>query len=175
MRNLKVAFYLTRNPNASQWNIGCVGSSGVGAGIGHVHFRLFVSISFAFGSQRKRSFQWNMGLSLTSGQLITKLFPDCLKVMLFTCVLCGDRIYEMRCLFVAVGINALFIVLPHWDNTQSHYTDTRPTSLMFRGSYFMLSAMQATTTTILKVFSIAQLPLLVAFYNQQGILRVYSF
>ena len=28
----------------------------------------------------------------------------------------GDRIYEMRCLFVAVGANALFIVLPHWDN-----------------------------------------------------------
>ena len=25
MRNLKVAFYPTRNPNASQWNIGCVG------------------------------------------------------------------------------------------------------------------------------------------------------
>ena len=28
----------------------------------------------------------------------------------------GDRIYEMRYLFVAVGLNALFIVLPHWDN-----------------------------------------------------------
>ena len=28
----------------------------------------------------------------------------------------GDRIYEMRCPFVAVGPNALFIVLPHWDN-----------------------------------------------------------
>ena len=25
----------------------------------------------------------------------------------------GDRIYEMRCLFVAVGPNACFIVLPH--------------------------------------------------------------
>ena len=33
----------------------------------------------------------------------------------------GDRIYEMRCLFVAVGLNALFIVLPHWDNmSQAH-------------------------------------------------------
>ena len=34
-------------------------------------------------------------------------------------VLChsgGDGIYEMRCLFVAVGANALFIVLPHWGN-----------------------------------------------------------
>ena len=28
----------------------------------------------------------------------------------------GDRIYEMRCPFVAVGLNACFIVLPHWDN-----------------------------------------------------------
>ena len=25
----------------------------------------------------------------------------------------GDRIYGMRCLFLAVGLNALFIVLPH--------------------------------------------------------------
>ena len=51
-------------PDASQWNIGGVRSSGIGAGVGHVHFRFFVSISFAFGSQRKRSFQWNMGLTL---------------------------------------------------------------------------------------------------------------
>ena len=28
----------------------------------------------------------------------------------------GDRIYEMTFLFVAVGLNASFIVLPHWDN-----------------------------------------------------------
>ena len=28
----------------------------------------------------------------------------------------GDQIYEMMCLFVAVGLNARFIVLPHWDN-----------------------------------------------------------
>ena len=28
----------------------------------------------------------------------------------------GDHIYELRCLFVALGPNALFIVLPHWDN-----------------------------------------------------------
>ena len=40
--NLKVAFYPTPTPNASQWNIGGVGPSGVGAGIGHVHFIFFV-------------------------------------------------------------------------------------------------------------------------------------
>ena len=28
----------------------------------------------------------------------------------------GDQIYEMRWLFVAVGLNALFIGLPNWDN-----------------------------------------------------------
>ena len=40
-----------------------------------------------------------------------------LKVMLFARVSDhrgGDRIYEMRCLFVAVGLNARFIVLHHW-------------------------------------------------------------
>ena len=55
-----------------------------------------------------------------SAQLINELFPDCLKVKLVAQVLTfsvlGDRIYEIWCLFVAVGLNALFIVLPHWDN-----------------------------------------------------------
>ena len=59
----KFAFHPTQNRNASQWNIGCVGSSGIGGRIGHVYFKLFVSISFAFGSQCKRSFQWNMGFT----------------------------------------------------------------------------------------------------------------
>ena len=40
-------FYPTRFirrvlPDASQWNIGGVGPSGVGAGVGHVHFIFFV-------------------------------------------------------------------------------------------------------------------------------------
>ena len=59
------------------------------------------------------------GISLTSGQLIIELFPDCTRSCFSEVVLCrrgGDRIYEMRCLFVAVGPNARFIVLPHWDN-----------------------------------------------------------
>ena len=53
-----------RTPNASQWNIGCVGSPGIGACVGHVDFMMFVSISFALGSQHKCSFQWNMGFTL---------------------------------------------------------------------------------------------------------------
>ena len=44
------------NPNSSQSNVGCVGSPGIGARIGHVHFMLFVSISFALGSQYEHSF-----------------------------------------------------------------------------------------------------------------------
>ena len=59
------------------------------------------------------------GVSLTSGQLIIVLFPDCTRSCFSQVVLRrrgGDHIYEMRCLFVAVGLNALSIVLPHWDN-----------------------------------------------------------
>ena len=52
------------SPDASQWNIGGVGPSGVGTGVGHVHFLFFVLISFAFCSQRKPSFQWNMGFNI---------------------------------------------------------------------------------------------------------------
>ena len=52
-----------RNSNASQWNIGCFGSSGVGAHVGHVHFMLFVSILCALGSQGKHNIQWNMGFN----------------------------------------------------------------------------------------------------------------
>ena len=56
---------------------------------------------------------------ISSGQLISELFPDCTRSCFLQVVLrhrSGDRIYEMRCLFVAVGPNAHFIVLPHWDN-----------------------------------------------------------
>ena len=59
------------------------------------------------------------GISLTSGQLIIEPFPDCTRSCFSQVVLRrrgGDHIYEMRCLFVAVGPNARFIVLPHWDN-----------------------------------------------------------
>ena len=60
------------------------------------------------------------GISLTSGQLVSELFPDCTRSCFSQVFLRrrdGDRIYEMRCLFVAVGPNARFIlVLPHWDN-----------------------------------------------------------
>ena len=52
-----------QNPNASQWNIGCIGFQTENFLIGHVHFMFFVLISFAFGGQRKPSIQWNMGFN----------------------------------------------------------------------------------------------------------------
>ena len=36
-----------------------------GSGVGHIDFMLFVFISFALVSQRKLSFQWNMGFTKT--------------------------------------------------------------------------------------------------------------
>ena len=47
-------------PNASQWNIGCVGSQTQISQIGHVHSSFFVLISFTLGPV----FHWNMGLTL---------------------------------------------------------------------------------------------------------------
>ena len=62
------------------------------------------------------------GSSLTSNQLFRALYrlP---QGYAFTLVLChrgSDQIYEMRCLLVAVGLYALFIVLRHWDMSYAH-------------------------------------------------------
>ena len=46
----KICVTPNANPDASQWNLGCVGTPGVGAHIGHVYFMLFVSISFVLGT-----------------------------------------------------------------------------------------------------------------------------
>ena len=62
----------------------------------------------------------------------------------------GDRIYDMRCLFVAVGPYALFIVLPHvigqHDTPPSHSILTLGRPVMFHGSNFRLNARQAVAT-----------------------------
>ena len=71
---LKFALPPTPTPDASQWNIGGVGSVGVGACVGRVHFMLFMSISFASGTQRKPVFWWNMGFrNYTKMKQINKL------------------------------------------------------------------------------------------------------
>ena len=41
-QNLNYALAPMPTPDASQWNIDGVGPSGVGAGVGHVHFIFFV-------------------------------------------------------------------------------------------------------------------------------------
>ena len=41
----------------------------------------------------------------------------------------GERICEMRCPFVAVGLNARFIVLPHWDDMSQAYMLTHLVTL----------------------------------------------
>ena len=43
-------------PNASRWNIGRVGSPRMGARIGHIHFMMFVLISFVLGTQMQTRF-----------------------------------------------------------------------------------------------------------------------
>ena len=49
-QTLKFAFPPKPNPNASQWNIGCVGFQTQIFCVGHVHFIFCVSISFALGT-----------------------------------------------------------------------------------------------------------------------------
>ena len=51
------------NPNASQSNIGCVGSLGVGARIGNVHFMLFVSFHLRWVANANAVFSgiWALG------------------------------------------------------------------------------------------------------------------
>ena len=46
-----------------EYRLRWAGSLAFGLCVGHVHFIFFVLISFVLGSRRKRSFQWNMGLS----------------------------------------------------------------------------------------------------------------
>ena len=132
------------------------------------------------------------GISLTSGQLFNELFPDCTRSC-FSQVVSrrrgGDRICEMRCLFVGVGPNALFIVLPYrvigpHANPPSHIKLT--TDQLCFMTHFIVSTMQAGTTPIFNLWyawtrikptnPLGQcwVPPIVTFYDQQGLLRTYS-
>ena len=59
---------------------------------------------------QKHSFLFVCGISLTSGQLVSELFPDCTRSC-FSQVLLrrrgGDRIYEMRCLLSLLGQSSI--------------------------------------------------------------------
>ena len=55
--------------------------------------------------------------------------------MLFALVLThrGDaQIYEMRCQFEVVGLNILFIVLPHWDDMLYARMISHPVTIILR-------------------------------------------
>ena len=66
--------HLTQNPQRESVEYRLRGYQMQNLRIGHVHFMLSVSISFVLGSQRKPSFQWNMGLKvLLFGSLSTIL------------------------------------------------------------------------------------------------------
>ena len=71
--NLKFELPPTRNPNASQWNIGCVGSQTQNLCVSHLHVFFGVLISFALGSQREPRFQLNMGFNLNVTSVILRV------------------------------------------------------------------------------------------------------
>ena len=74
MPNLKFALPPTRNPKASQWNIGCVGSQTQISHVGHVHF-MFLCVDFiCVGYPRQMRFQWNMGFIFLQGISLTSSF-----------------------------------------------------------------------------------------------------
>ena len=76
--------------------MGGVGPSGVGAGVGHVHFIFFVSISFAFCSRRKPVFRWNMGLNAQCKKLVS---PNARDTNMLVFLALGDA----KVLFLALG------------------------------------------------------------------------
>ena len=89
-----------KTPDASQWDIGCVGYHTPIPCIGHVYFMFFVLISFAFGTQRKSSFQWNMGFIFISGNAWAPCLDNNLNVQVhanFKVHRLGDT--KKKCLF----------------------------------------------------------------------------
>ena len=54
--------------------------------------------------------------------------------------------------FFSLGFNALFTVLPHWETCHNKLTPSYGRPVMFRGPIFILSTMQAGTTTILSLW-----------------------
>ena len=73
MRLLKFAIPQMPTPSASKRDIGGVGSPTQGAGVGNVDICFFVFFSFAFGGQRKPSFQWNMDLNIKGDITVQKI------------------------------------------------------------------------------------------------------
>ena len=113
------------------------------------------------------------GISLTSGQLFNELFRDCTRSCFSQVISCrrgSDRIYEMRCLFLALGLNAHFIVLPHWDNMRTMQAVTTP---IFKRLWYDWTQQQPGIEPTNPLGQCWVQPI-VAFYDQQGLLRTYS-
>ena len=72
-RMLKFALPPTPTPNVSQWNIVALGTQ-CNIFTLAMYISFFVLISFAFGSQHKPSFQWNMGFRVQGLTAIAALF-----------------------------------------------------------------------------------------------------
>ena len=73
--NLKFALPPMPTPDASQWNIGGVGPSGVGAGVGHVHFIFFCVDFICVWWSTQTQYPVEYGLkSSHAGQLIFYLY-----------------------------------------------------------------------------------------------------
>ena len=81
---------------------------------------LYLNRSIYKGDEMRVSECWRFyavptARGIFTGKTSVDVFSHSREQVLTLSVL-GDRIYEMRYLFVAVGLNAPFIVLPHWDN-----------------------------------------------------------
>ena len=76
---------------------------------------------------------WMFYAVLTAGVIFTaKASLDVFSLSrepVWTFSVLGDQIYKMGCLFVAVGLNARFIVLPHWYNMSQAHMLTHPVTL----------------------------------------------
>ena len=94
LKTLKFVLPPTPTSNASRCNIGGVGSPMQGAGVGNVLFFFCLLVSFALGSQREPSFQWDMGFK----PLICHMFTESIKserksvLMVFT-ILTHQRLF----------------------------------------------------------------------------------
>ena len=113
--NATIASPPTPTPDASQWNIGGVGSSG----IGHIYFMYISSclciifrVGYAKISRRKGRFQWNMGLKAQFFKNIVgpNWFPFLQVTVLEARDRIGGRVWDDDEMSIRVGHGAMIIV-----------------------------------------------------------------
>ena len=67
-------------------------------------------------------------MAIFTGKTSLDIF-SLLRERVWTFSVFGDEIYVMKCLYVAVGPNARFIVLPHVDNMSQAHMLSHPVTL----------------------------------------------